>query len=431
MEIILLVIGIILGFLIGYFFAKQKSSGEKGIPLPELEKNYVRNDLLESEKRENEEKDRQIIELSKSLASMEQESKGLKEKLAEQKQEIEEIQQKFYVEFKNLSNELLDEKSKKFTEINQKNISDILTPLKEKIMEFERKVDETYKEETRERASLKTELENIIKLNQQVSEDANKLTSALKGDKKFQGDWGEIQLETLLQRAGLEKDIHYRSQPSFKDEDGNHQRPDYVINLPGDKNLILDSKVSLVAYEAYFNSEDEAEKAKFLKQHIQNLNNHINGLGAKNYQNIYDINPPDYVLLFVPVEPALVLALKEDHSLFDKALDKNIVLVSTSTLLATLRTISYIWKQENQRRNVYEIARESGALYDKFVGFYEDLEKVGRKIDDARSEYHAAMNKLKDSPQYGSTIIGRIERIKKLGADASKQLPDDVLKQIE
>ena len=235
----------------------------------------------------------------------------------------------------------------------------------------------------------------------------------------------------ILEKAGLEKDIHYRKQETIRDDDGKNLRPDYIINLPDDKQLIVDSKVSLVAYERYFNADDEKDKVAALKQHLFDLGNHIRELGDKNYQKLYGINPPDYVLMFVPIEPALSVAQREDHSLFDKALKKSIVLVSTSTLLATLRTINYIWNQDKQRKNVFEIARQSGALYEKFTGFIEDLIAVGRKIDDAKSEYSNAMNKLYESKKKGDTIIGRIEKIKELGADTNKSLPQNILDRLE
>jgi DNA recombination protein RmuC len=335
------------------------------------------------------------------------------------------------LEFTNLSNKIFEEKSTKFIELNAKNVFDILNPLKEKIYDFEKKVDETFKTETRERISLKKELEYIVKLNQQVSDDTVKLTKALKGDKRLQGEWGEIQLELILSKAGLEKDIHYIKQEGFRDEDGRNLRPDYVINLPEERNIIVDSKVSLIAYEKYFNEENEEMKGIHLRTHLMNINKHVSDLGNKNYQNLYGINTLDYVILFVPIEPALHIALKEDSRLLEKALERNIVLVSTSTLFATLRIISYIWKQDNQRKNVVEIAKESGALYDKFVGFMDDLTDLGKKIDGMKSDYSEAMNKLYDSRQKGGTIIGRIERIKKLGADTSKSLPESILDKIE
>lgn len=430
MEIVFLLTGLIIGAIASWYFAKSRFTKSEGIPLKDLETGYVQKSIFEQVNADNKEKNKEINLLNSKLAQFEEKSKGLEERIENHKNEIVELQEKMKLEFKNLSNQIFEEKSTKFLELNEKKVFDILNPLKEKIRDFEKKVDENYKEETRERISLKKELEIIVRLNQQVSEDTLKLTNALKGDKKMQGDWGEIQLELILTRAGLEKDIHYRKQETFRDEDGSNQRPDYVINLPEEKNLIVDSKVSLIAYEQFFNEDDEKKKIDYSKIHLQNINRHISELGAKNYQNLYGINTPDYVLLFVPIEPALYIALKEDDKLFERALDRNIVLVSTSTLLATLRTISYIWKQDNQKKNVVEIARESGALYDKFVGFMEDLVDLGRKIDAVKSGYAEAMGKLFESRQKGGTIIGRIERIKKLGADTTKSLPQNILDRV-
>lgn len=431
MEIIFLITGLIAGSAAAWFIAKYRFSKPDGIPIENLESGYVQKSLYEQLILDNKEKNSEIIFLNSKVSQYEEKSKGLEERLEEHKNEITAIQEKMKLEFTNLSNKIFEEKSSKFLELNEKKVSDILNPLREKILDFEKKVDESYKEETRERISLKKELEYIVKLNQQVSEDTVRLTNALKGDKKLQGDWGEMQLELILSKAGLEKDIHYRKQENFKDEDGKNLRPDYVINLPEEKNLVIDSKVSLNSYEQYFNEDDDSKKVNHLKNHILNINNHILNLGSKNYQNLYGINSPDYVLLFVPIESALYIALKEDIRLFEKALEKNIVLVSTSTLLATLRTISYIWKQDNQRKNVVEIAKESGALYDKFVGFMEDLMNLGRKIDGMKSDYTEAMNKLYDSKQKGGTLVGRIERIKKLGADTNKSLPENILNRTE
>lgn len=431
MEVIYLLVGLCLGGLLAWFAAKAVYNRETGISLETLELNYVQKSLYDSLQADNKDKNAEIMQLNSKLAAWEEKSKNLETRLQEHKDEISALQEKMKLEFQAISNKIFEEKSTKFLELNEKKVFDLLNPLKERIQDFEKKVDETYKEETRERISLKKELEFIVKLNQQVSEDTLKLTNALKGDKKMQGDWGEMQLEMILSKAGLEKDIHYSRQGNYKDDDLNNQRPDYVIHLPDNKHLVVDSKVSLVAYEQYFNEEDEQKKATFLKTHIQSLLKHITDLGGKNYHKLYGINPPDYVLLFVPIEPALYLALKEDGKLYEKALDRNIVLVSTSTLLATLRTISYIWKQDNQRKNVVEIATESGELYDKFVGFMADLVNLGKKLDSAKDDYTDAMGKLYQSSKKGSTIIGRIERIKKLGAATSKSLPQNILDRLD
>lgn len=431
MEIIFLVAGILAGAVAGWLFTRQQAMKDKGIPVDEVNRNYVAIGLFNQEKAENSEKEKLIIALNARIAELSANLKNTEEKFTESKKELEEINKRMTLEFKNLSNELLEEKSKKFLELNEKSVGNLLNPLSEKIKEFEGKIDEVYKDETRERISLKKELEHIVKLNQQVSDDAHKLTNALKGDKKLLGDWGEVQLEVILEKAGLEKDIHYRKQLNLNDEEGRNMRPDYIINLPDEKQLIIDSKVSLVAYERYFNSDDEGVKAGALKQHLNDLMNHVRDLGEKNYPKLYGINPPDYVLMFVPLEPALAVAQREDPSLFDKALKKSIVMVSTSTLLATLRTISFIWNQDKQRKNVYEIAAQSGALYDKFLGFIDDLIAVGKKIDDAKGEYVNAMNKLYESKKKGDTIIGRIQKIKDLGASTSKSLPQNLLDRLE
>jgi DNA recombination protein RmuC len=275
--------------------------------------------------------------------------------------------------------------------------------------------------------SQKKELENIVRLNQQISEEASRLTLALKGDSKAQGDWGELQVEKILEQSGLAKNIHYTMQESMRDEEGSIQRPDFLINLPEDKHLILDSKVSLKAYEKFFNAENEPDRKSYFNDHLASIKKHISELSKKSYQSLYGINPPDYILMFMPLEGAFSSALKEDPGIYLKALDQNIVVVTTTTLLATLRTVAFMWKQETQKSNVYEIARESGKLYDKFVGFVEDLEEVGKKIEDSATKYHDAMNKLKTSPKKGDTIIGRIERIKSLGASTTKSIPSKFL----
>ncbi|MDD3281685.1 MAG: DNA recombination protein RmuC, partial [Bacteroidales bacterium] len=357
-------------------------------------------------------------------------NEALEEKLETQKQEVSNLRQELNKEFKILANEILEEKAKKFSELNEEKIGNILNPLKEKIQTFEKKVEDTYNHETREKASLREELKNIININRQMSEDAQKLTSALKGDSKTQGDWGEFQLELLLEKTGLQKGTHYMQQPNYKTEDGNSLRPDYIINLPEEKNFIIDSKVSLTAYERYFNAEDEKEKATFLKQHLVSVQQHISDLGSKNYPGLYGINAPDFVFLFFALEPALTLALQNDTALFDKALNRNVVLVSNSTLLASMRTVSFIWKQENQKRNVLEIAKESGMLYDKFVAFSEDLIRIGERLQTTKDSYDTAMNKLSTSSKKGDTIIGRMEKIKQLGANASKSIDQRLLHKV-
>jgi DNA recombination protein RmuC len=374
-------------------------------------------DALEKERQE-------VIRLNNSLSRRESEIKHLNERLQEQKEEVAQLQQKFAVEFKNLANEILEEKSKKFTDQNKVQLSEILNPLKEKIGEFEKKVEQTNKESIDRNASLKEQLKQLSELNKQITKDAENLTKALKGDSKTQGNWGEMQLEGILRHAGLEKDVHYFKEQNYKTEENLNQRLDYVIKLPDDKFLVLDSKVSLTAYANFFEETDDAKKEEYLKQHLASVKGHIKMLSGKNYQSLYEINQPDYVMMFVANEPALTTALREDANLYEDALDKNIVLVSTTTLLATLRTISYIWKQDLQNKNALEIARQAGALYDKFKNFTDDLIKVGNNLKSTQKSYEDAMNKLYDGKD---NLIRKSERLKELGAKASKNMDQRLL----
>ncbi|MDR1563078.1 MAG: DNA recombination protein RmuC, partial [Dysgonamonadaceae bacterium] len=331
-----------------------------------------------------------------------------KERIENQKTESEELRKQFNIEFENIANRIFEEKSRKFSQVNEEKISTILNPLKEKIQHFEKKVEDTYNNETREKASLREQLKQIIDINRQMSDDAQRLTSALKGDKKMQGNWGEMQLEQLLEKSGLENGVHYNKQVSLQGNDRQREIPDFVINLPDNKHYIIDSKVSLVNYEMFYNTDDEEQKLKYLQAHTKSIENHINALGNKQYQNL--LNTPDFVFMYFAVEPALYAALQNDNSLFEKAFQKNIVLVSTTTLLASLRTVSFIWRQENQRNNVLEIARLGGQLYDKFVGFTENLISVGKSMDKAKETYADAMNQLvkeNANGQYNAgTIVG-------------------------
>ena len=425
-------LGLLMGAILGWLFVRLRQHDH--IPQSVLTERYVEKSLLEqlqgqyaNQKEELAQKVEALRIVSSELSSKEQIILNTQERLAQQQQEIQNLQERFKLEFENIANRLLEEKSQKFTTQNQVQLQQILHPLKEKIKAFEDGVERRFIEETKDRISLKKEIEHLRGLNQQLSQDANNLVSALKGENKTQGDWGELQLELLLERAGLKKGIHFDVQSSFRDLDGKQKRPDFIIHLPEEKHLIIDSKVSLTAYERYFNCQKEEEKAIHLKAHLDSIRQHVKDLSSKNYQQLYQINSPDYLLLFVPIEPAFALAAQEDHRLFLDALDRNVVLVSTSTLLATMRTVSYIWTQEKQKRSVLEIARQSGLLYDKFCGFVEDLQAIGQKLENAQSAYHHAMNKLVDSKKFGDTLIGRAEKIKELGAKTSKQLPKELL----
>lgn len=434
-ALLFLCLGLLTGGLAGWLIAKFYFRSTS-LPQEEVDAKYVLREIHENVQQQSDlfrddllDKEEELRVLTGRLSSMEQTIHHLEDKLRNQKDEVESLQRRSRLEFENLANRLLEEKSKKFSAHNHEQMQNILAPLREKIKAFEDGVEKRFLEETRDRISLKKEIEHLRELNVQISQEANNLASALKGDNKAQGDWGELQLELLLEKAGLHKDLHYRVQSSFRDSDGRQKRPDFIINLPEDRHLIIDSKVSLVAYEQYFNAEDEEAREGHLKAHLDSLRKHIRDLSGKNYQNLYQINTPDYLLLFVPIEPAFALATQRDSRLFLDALDQNIVLVTTSTLLATMRTVSYIWKQEKQKRSVQKIARQSGLLYDKFCGFVDDLQSIGQRIQQTQSAYADAMNKLVDSKKYGDTLIGRAERIRALGAKATKSLPRELLEQ--
>ncbi|QKJ64604.1 DNA recombination protein RmuC [Flavobacterium sp. M31R6] len=395
-------------------FLLDKNTFEKQLELSNSEKENIRN-----------EKDSLAIQLSKKEVDFE----NLWERNKEQKEEVEKLQEKFTKEFENLANKILEEKSNKFTEQNKENMKNILSPLQDKIQLFEKKVEDTHKESIDYHAALRQQILGLREMNIQMSKETINLTKALKGDSKMQGNWGELVLERVLEKSGLEKGREYEVQQSHITEDGNRVFPDVVINLPDGKKMVVDSKVSLVAYEKYINEDDdETTKNRYLKEHVNSIKLHVEQLGNKNYQDLYQIESPDFVLLFIPMEPAFAIALNEDTTLYNKAFEKNIVIVTPSTLLATLRTIDSMWTNQKQQENAFEIARQAGALYDKFEGFVADLIKIGKKIDESKVEYQGAMNKLVDGK---GNLITSVEKLKKMGAKAKKALPDNILKRAE
>lgn len=354
------------------------------------------------------------------MTKAEEAFKAQRERLAEQELYMQEVQQKFKLEFENVANKLLEEKSQKFTEANRNSLDLLLNPLKENIKLFEEKVEKVYKAESDERNVLKGEISKLMELNRQISEEAGNLTRALKADTKKQGNWGEVILDRLLEASGLLEGESYTKQGKglgLADEDGNRFQPDVIINLPDNKHIVIDSKVSLLAYERLVNCETDDEREVFLKQHIISIKSHINGLGGKNYQDLYGINSPDFVLLFVPIESSFAIAVQREAELFEFAWNKKVVVVTPSTLLATLKTVASIWKQEQQTRNAIDIATKAGALYDKFVGFIADLKKIGDNIDRSRDAYQDAFNKLSAG---NGNLIGRVEVLRKLGAKNTK-----------
>ena len=391
----------------------DKTNFEKQLQSSLQEKEAIRN-----------EKDSFAIQLSKKEVDFD----NLLERHKEQKNEVEQLQEKFTKEFENLANKILDEKSNKFTEQNKENMKNILSPLQDKIQLFEKKVEDTHKESIDYHPALRQQILGLREMNLQMSKETLNLTKALKGDSKMQGNWGELVLERVLEKSGLEKGREYEVQQSHVTEAGNRVFPDVVINLPDGKKMIVDSKVSLTAYEKYINEEDDNIKATLLKEHVFSIKRHVDQLGEKNYHDLYQMESPDFVLLFIPIEPAFAIALNEDTALYNKAFEKNIVIVTPSTLLATLRTIDSMWTNQKQQENAVEIARQAGALYDKFEGFVGDLIKIGKKIDESKVEYGAAMNKLVDGK--GNLIVS-VEKLKKMGAKAKKALPENVLKRAE
>ena len=352
---------------------------------------------------------------------------SLEESHEKKSEELKQMKNILSLEFKNLSNEIFEEKSKKFSSNNKETISTILDPLKERIQNFENKVEKSNQANSEWNGRLQEQIKSLKELNLQMSKEAENLTHALKGDSKTQGNWGELQVENILKKVGLKEGIGYDKEKNFKNENDDNQRPDYIVNLPDGKNIIIDSKVSLTAYANYFNTKNSDEKKNLLKDHVKSVNNHVKSLSEKNYQNL-ELNQPDYILMFIANEPALGLALIEDSQIYDKALENNIIIVSTSTLLATLSTVAFMWKQDNQNKHALEIARQAGALYDKFCSFSDELIKVGSNIDSTKKTYSNAMKKLVDGKD---NLVRKSERLRELGAKASKKIHSKLIDRAE
>ena len=438
--IAIFILALAIGFFIGKMLLKAQAQSEKsGLEervnglvnnIEEL-KNQSQIDKVQFEKnilqivseKEAIQKEKEAFAIH--LAKKENDFDNLLERNKEQKQEVEQLQEKFTKEFENLANKILEEKTNKFTEQNKENMKNILSPLQEKIQLFEKKVDDTHKESIDYHAALRQQILGLRDMNEKMSKETINLTKALKGDSKMQGNWGELVLERVLEKSGLEKGREYEVQQSFTNEEGSRVLPDVIINLPDGKKMIVDSKVSLTAYERFVNEEDDDLKVTFLKEHVNSVKRHVDQLSDKNYQDIYEMESPDFVLLFIPIEPAFALALNEDNLLYNKAFEKNIVIVTPSTLLATLRTIDSMWTNQKQQENAIEIARQAGALYDKFEGFVGDLVRIGKKMDEAKVEYGSAMNKLVEGK---GNLVTSVEKLKKMGAKAKKALPENIIK---
>lgn len=427
-----ILVSLTIGFYIGKLLSKTQSNAEKSNldgqltsqnnQLSEL-KIAVQNLQIEKQKVQAEKEEFAIL-----LAKKENDFDNLLDRTKEQKEEINQLQEKFSKEFENLANKILEEKTQKFTEQNKENLKNILSPLQDKILHFEKKVEDTHKESIDYHAALRQQILGLREMNAQMSKETINLTKALKGDSKMQGNWGELVLERVLEKSGLEKGREYEVQQSFTNEEGTRILPDVIINLPDGKKMVVDSKVSLTAYEKYVNEEDDVQQNVYLKEHVNSVKRHVEQLSDKRYQDIYQMESPDFVLLFIPIEPAFALALQEDLTLYNKAFEKNIVIVTPSTLLATLRTIDSMWTNQKQQENAIEIARQAGALYDKFEGFVSDLIKIGKKMDEAKVEYSSAMNKLTEGK---GNLVTSAEKLKKMGAKAKKALPEAILKRAE
>ena len=361
------------------------------------------------------------IRLEAALDSERKQGLGRIESLNEAKEAL-------TIQFKNLANDILDDKTRRFTEQNALSIDALLKPLQTKLTEFKEQVSTSYANESRERFALKNEIERLSALNVKMSDETRSLTQALKGDSKVQGNWGELVLESILESSGLRKGEEYLVQDSHTQVDGSRLQPDIVVRLPEGRHLVVDSKVSITAYARHAESLDADTAQIELNAHIQSLRQHIQGLSSKNYSSLYGVGSVDFVLMFIPIEPAFLLALKSAPNLYQEALAKNIVLVCPSTLMATLRTVAHLWRQDHQNKNALEIARQCGALYDKFVGFIDDMEKLGQRIDQAQTSYHDAFNKLKTGK---GNLIRTAERVRELGVKPSKTLPSGLLDSTE
>lgn len=368
-----------------------------------------------------------IMQLRESLAAKEQEVISLQKRREEDVEKAKEQKQVMLTEFENLANKVLEQKSKKFTEQNKENIGHVLNPLKERLEKFEKAVQDTNKEHLGRHSALKEQITQLSELNKQMSQDAQNLVKALKGESKTRGNWGELVLEKILEGSGLVKGREYSVQQSYTADDGKRLQPDVIVNLPDNKKLIIDSKLSLIDYEKSVSDETD-DRQEYLKRFIQSVRAHIKSLSDKDYHSLYEIDSLDFVLMFIPIEPAFSLALQADEDMYRFAYEKNIIIVSPSTLLATLRTIANIWKHEYQNQNVLEIADEAGKLYDKFVGFTEDLIKVGNSLESTQRVYKDSMNKLTEGK---GNLVRRAEKIRELGAKTGKNINQNLLRRSE
>lgn len=429
MHLPTLLIGLLAGVIIGMMLYAWWSNRSRAEGVVELREAHARettalNERLARADSEAELGRGQLLEATRALAAEQQRAAHAQQRLEEQKAELEQVREQLTREFENIANRLLEERGKALNEQHQEKLGLILRPLQERIGEFQQQVRDAYEKEGRERFALKAEVVRLVEQNQKLSQEANDLTKALKGDTQAQGAWGEMILEKLLESSGLVKGQEYSMQESTTLEDGSRLRPDAVVMLPDDKHLVIDSKVSLLSYERYTAASDEAERDRLLKAHVDSLRAHAKSLGEKDYTKLYGVRSVDFVLMFVPIEPAFLLALREKPELFQEAYDRQVVMVTHTTLMATLRTIHGIWKNERIAKNHLEIAERAGRLYDKFVGFTEDLGRIGKSVKDANENYEKALSKLSDG---NGSLVRQVEMLKTLGAKTNKGMHEKLL----
>jgi DNA recombination protein RmuC len=409
------------GAIVGLYFFGKKSKLDERVKL-------LISEIDKTESELNTEREKSINSLSE-IAKLETLNLNFQEKLSEQKKELEELQAKLTDAFKNLANDILEEKTKKFTEQNRVSLDELLIPLKEKIKDFESKVEQTDEKNRLSNKSLEEQINGLKELNKKMSDDANNLTKALKGDVKIQGNWGEMILERILEESGLRKGIEYETQGrgmGLKSDEGNPSKPDFVIRFPDEKHVIIDSKVSLIAYERLMNSDNDEQKKVYRKELEKSIKSHIDNLHGKYYHTREGLNTPDYVFLFMPIEASFTIALHPDSSLFKYGLDKKIIIVGPSGLMAILRTIESIWQQDNQTKNAKEIARQSGALLDKFIGFLNDLEKIDLNLKRTQNAYDDAIKKLSTGK---GNLISKTKKIEILLGKNDKKIPDKFIQE--
>lgn len=377
-------------------------------------------DLVDGERRRLESMQIQLTDAQKSISSGQTENANLMKRLDEEKARLEEVKVQMKQEFENLANQILDAKVQKFTTMNSERLGEVIAPFKEKLAEFEQKIDSTNKEQNEGRAALFERLRGLEELNKSLSAEALNLTQALRGDNKAAGDWGEMVLERILQDSGLAEETHYKLQESFSGDNG-RQRPDAVIYLPDNKNLIIDSKVSLKAYSDWVAATDDVERERLRREHFSSVKSHMQGLASRKYAEIEGLTTPDFVIMFIPNDAAFMLALQHDRTLYDQAYKQRITIVGPSNLMAVMMTIDHLWKQENQRKNMLEIAARGEALLDKFSGFIESMDEIGSRIGQAEKAYNDAKAKLYTG---NGNLVRQATMLRDLGVKAKKQLPE-------